>query len=219
MHPDQEPLSRVSQEPRETHCWSQRLSGQSQTSKPRPAHHLRLQTLENKQTPTSGLVGMIWPDNARFSPAIQENVSFGPPISSSVSDNMTQPMASRHDGVFSAHCCLPFCRCGGPDLNSQCYAVLLTGEQLTLGEIATDYVEMLLLSGAMVASAVVVQQIRNRESDSTAMRAELNKTSLAGKQWRPETNPCVTQKRSLFSANPQRTDKHIFGAKCGSVAT
>jgi hypothetical protein len=97
--------------------------------------------------------------------------------------------------------------------------VLLTGEQLTLGEIATDYLEMLLLSGEMVASAVVVQQLRDRESDSTAIRAELNKTSLAGKQWRPETNPCVTQKLALVSASPQRTDKHIFGAECGSVAT
>ena len=60
--------------------------------------------------------------------------------------------------------------------------VRLTGEQLTLGEIATDYVEMLLLSEAMVASAVVVQRLRDRESDCTATRAELNETNLAGKQ-------------------------------------
>ncbi len=97
--------------------------------------------------------------------------------------------------------------------------VLLTGEQLTLGEIATGYVELLLLSRAMAASAVVVQHLRDLESDSTAMRAELNETSLAGKQWCPETIPSVTHKRSLFSAIPQRTDKHIFIVECGSVAT
>ncbi len=128
-------------------------------------------------------------------------------------------MASRRDGVFSAYCCLRFAAAAVLTTILSGIDVLPTGEQLTLGEIATDCVEMLLLSWAMVASAVVVQHLHDLESDSTAMRAKLNETSLAGKQWRPETNPCVTQKRSFFSAIPQPTDKHIFGAECGSAAT
>ena len=61
---------------------------------------------------------------------------------------------------------------------------LLTGEELTIGDVATDFAEMLVLSGAMVASVVVVERMRNLETETTSMRAELSEAARAGQEWR-----------------------------------
>ncbi len=64
---------------------------------------------------------------------------------------------------------------------------LLTGEPVTRGDIATDFVEMLVLSVAMVASVVIVGRLRDVEQDATDLRRELKAASEAGKEWRRQS--------------------------------
>jgi len=64
---------------------------------------------------------------------------------------------------------------------------LLTDEQITGGDIATDLVEMLILSSAMVASAFLVGRLRNLEEQTTDLQAEISAASVAGREWRRQS--------------------------------
>lgn len=64
---------------------------------------------------------------------------------------------------------------------------LFTGEPITRGDIATDFVEMLVLSAAMVASVVVVERLRGLETTTADMRAELEDAANAGRAWRAQS--------------------------------
>ena len=64
---------------------------------------------------------------------------------------------------------------------------LFTGEPISRGDIATDFVEMLVLSAAMVASVVVVERLRGLENETSNMRAELAEAADAGRAWRAQS--------------------------------
>ena len=64
---------------------------------------------------------------------------------------------------------------------------LLTGEALTWGDVATDFVEMLVLSSAIVFSVVVVERLRNLEDETEDMRRELSAAADAGRVWRAQS--------------------------------
>lgn len=64
---------------------------------------------------------------------------------------------------------------------------LFTGEAITTGDVATDFVEMLVLSSAMVASVVVVERLRGLEKATSSMRSELEEAANAGRAWRSQS--------------------------------
>ncbi|NNE89237.1 MAG: helix-turn-helix transcriptional regulator [Silicimonas sp.] len=64
---------------------------------------------------------------------------------------------------------------------------LLTAEPITRGDVATDFVELLVLSVAMVASAVVVDRVRGLEQTTSQMRADLEEAAHAGRAWRQQS--------------------------------
>ena len=64
---------------------------------------------------------------------------------------------------------------------------LFTGEPVSRGDVATDFVEMLVLSFAMVASVMVVDRLRGLEDATTDMRAELANSAEAGRAWRAQS--------------------------------
>ena len=64
---------------------------------------------------------------------------------------------------------------------------LLTDEEITAGDIATDFVEMLVLSSAMVASVFVVGRLRNLEEQTSDLQAELSAAADAGREWRKQS--------------------------------
>lgn len=63
----------------------------------------------------------------------------------------------------------------------------ITREPATLSDIATDFVEMLVLSAAIVASIIVVDRLRGLEAEATTMREELSQASQAGHEWRQQS--------------------------------
>ena len=65
--------------------------------------------------------------------------------------------------------------------------VFLTGEPLAPGDIASDLIEMLVLSAAMVASVIVVNRLGRLEHDTNALRSELSAASDAGRAWRAQS--------------------------------
>lgn len=64
---------------------------------------------------------------------------------------------------------------------------LFTGEAITGGDVATDFVEMLVLSSAMVASVVVVERLRGLEKTTSTLRAEIEEAASAGRAWRSQS--------------------------------
>lgn len=64
---------------------------------------------------------------------------------------------------------------------------VFTGEAVTRGDLATDFVEMLVLSTAMVASIGIVDRLRNLEADTSVMRTKLSEAALAGEAWRRQS--------------------------------
>jgi DNA-binding CsgD family transcriptional regulator len=64
---------------------------------------------------------------------------------------------------------------------------LFTREPLTGGDIATDLVEMLVLSGAMVASVFIVGRLRDLEAQTNDLHAEVSAAANAGREWRRQS--------------------------------
>lgn len=64
---------------------------------------------------------------------------------------------------------------------------LFTGEPVTRGDVATDFIEMLVLSGAMVASVMVVDRLRGLETATSDLREELAAAADAGRAWRAQS--------------------------------
>jgi DNA-binding CsgD family transcriptional regulator len=64
---------------------------------------------------------------------------------------------------------------------------LLTGEQMTAGGLASDFVEMLVLSVAMVVSIVLVERMKGLEDKTTQMHAEISEAADAGRAWRAQS--------------------------------
>ncbi len=64
---------------------------------------------------------------------------------------------------------------------------VFTHEAMTGGDIATDLVEMLVLSSAMVASVFMVGRLRNLEEQTNDLQAEISEASHAGRQWRRQS--------------------------------
>ena len=64
---------------------------------------------------------------------------------------------------------------------------LFTGAPVTRGDVATAFVEMLVLSGAIVTSIIVVERLRGLETEATTMREELSQAAEAGLAWRRQS--------------------------------
>ncbi|MGI9390757.1 MAG: helix-turn-helix transcriptional regulator [Boseongicola sp.] len=64
---------------------------------------------------------------------------------------------------------------------------LFTDEPITGGDIATDLVEMLVLSTAMVASVFIVGRLRDLEAQTTGLLAEVSAAAEAGREWRQQS--------------------------------
>lgn len=64
---------------------------------------------------------------------------------------------------------------------------LFTGDPKGRGEVAIDFLEMLVLSAAMVASAVLVDRLRSLEESTSNMSAELANAAEAGNAWRAQS--------------------------------
>lgn len=69
--------------------------------------------------------------------------------------------------------------------------ILLTREMISAGDVATDFIEMLALSAAMVASALLVTRLRDLEDVTTGMQNELANAARAGKAWRDQSEHLI----------------------------
>ena len=64
---------------------------------------------------------------------------------------------------------------------------LLTGEPITAGDVATDFIEMIVLSGAIVFSVLIIERLRNLEGETIELRRELSDAADAGRVWRAQS--------------------------------
>ncbi len=64
---------------------------------------------------------------------------------------------------------------------------VFTGEPTGAGDVATDFFELLVLSAAMVASAVIVGRMRDLEGETGRLRGELAEAARAGRAWRKQS--------------------------------
>lgn len=61
---------------------------------------------------------------------------------------------------------------------------LISGEEFSASDFASDFVEMLLLVSAMALSVLVIDRLRSVERDADALRAEVSRATEAGADWR-----------------------------------
>lgn len=61
---------------------------------------------------------------------------------------------------------------------------LITGEEFSASDLASDFVEMLLLVSAMALSVLVIDRLKTIEQDADELRAEVSRATEAGANWR-----------------------------------
>ncbi len=64
---------------------------------------------------------------------------------------------------------------------------LYTNEPILTWELAPDFVEMLVLTSAMVAISIVVGRLRGLEDATLTMKRELSQAAEAGREWRAQS--------------------------------
>ncbi len=64
------------------------------------------------------------------------------------------------------------------------FDLLVTGEPFAASDLASDFVETLMMVAAMAASVLVIGRLRSVERETLALRSEVRRAAEAGREWR-----------------------------------